>query len=606
MRWVRRLLAALALGAGPLPIAALAACPDVPTAAALAEDQYDRLTMTRAFTATDPTALDIASADEAVRNYLALPNAPGETGARGLLFYVSVGETICQYFWTSDRSDVRVFEIEVKTELIEQTLTMLEEGAMPVERAVHRRADPPRQSRAMVPFGSEKRRAGAVDQLRHLSDAIFAPPLRGELERLDSLTIVPARALGIVPFAALDPDGDGAPLVETTSVNVEAALRDVRNARIFALGAGVAPQLIAGDPDASGDAEWTFPRLPGAAREAELVAQLFNTTALIGSQSTVDAVRTKLPGAEYVHIAAHGYSDGDAGVADSFLALTGARLTAFDIQRTRLERNPLVVLSACRTGLGRALDSGIIGLARGFLLAGASSVIASLWNVDDEATSWIMVRFVERLRANPPSVALRLALRDARAKWPDPRIWAAFSLFGSRTVMLDSVAPDTAVIHASIRIGDGDEYRQGSIPVIHAGDAVEIAARNVGGEPLSLGFYYLDAAGAVSELGSVDIAAGGHFADSIGVTGTLAGERPVYGVERLMIVATPGGEALNVETAEAWLRAGGVANVTGGPEIRPPKGIWALARGNANPNAFLPATAGPARAVAIFEMKLEE
>ena len=95
----------------------------------------------------------------------------------------------------------------------------------------------------------------------------------------------------------------------------------------------------------------------------------------------------------------------------------------------------LVVLSACNTGLGKEVRSeGLIGLTRGFMYAGASGVVASLWKVDDDATAELMKHFYERMfRENlPPSAALREAQLAMwrQGRWRAPYYWAAFVLHG--------------------------------------------------------------------------------------------------------------------------------------------------------------------------------
>jgi len=94
----------------------------------------------------------------------------------------------------------------------------------------------------------------------------------------------------------------------------------------------------------------------------------------------------------------------------------------------------LVVLSSCESALGKDLEAeGIIGLPRGFLYAGAKSVIASLWKVNDEATAKLMAALYERIqRGESPSSALRGAqLKMTRdEQWSNPYYWAAFALQG--------------------------------------------------------------------------------------------------------------------------------------------------------------------------------
>src|SRR5262249_20887592 len=89
----------------------------------------------------------------------------------------------------------------------------------------------------------------------------------------------------------------------------------------------------------------------------------------------------------------------------------------------------LVVLSACRTGLGQQIrGEGLVGLTRGFLYAGSSRVIASLWKVDDEATAELMKHFYQYMLRQKMSAAaaLRKAKLDMRASanWKEPYYWA--------------------------------------------------------------------------------------------------------------------------------------------------------------------------------------
>jgi CHAT domain-containing protein/Tfp pilus assembly protein PilF len=95
----------------------------------------------------------------------------------------------------------------------------------------------------------------------------------------------------------------------------------------------------------------------------------------------------------------------------------------------------LVVLSACETALGKqVLGEGLVGLARAFMLAGAPRVVASLWQVSDQATAEFMRRFYTAMvRGNlPPAAALRVAQLEMRkqARWARPYYWAGFVLQG--------------------------------------------------------------------------------------------------------------------------------------------------------------------------------
>jgi CHAT domain-containing protein len=141
-------------------------------------------------------------------------------------------------------------------------------------------------------------------------------------------------------------------------------------------------------------------------------------------------VRDALPRARLVHFATHGLvRDSDPLGSHLMLATAGGRayrashddgrLTASEIAHLRLSSD-LVVLGACRSARGAVSSDGISGLTRAFMAAGAPSVIATLWDVPDTATSRLMERFYRLYLAGvSKDRALRAAqlalLRDLRA-----------------------------------------------------------------------------------------------------------------------------------------------------------------------------------------------
>ena len=160
-----------------------------------------------------------------------------------------------------------------------------------------------------------------------------------------------------------------------------------------------------------------------------------------------DASRQKLEGMDLskysiLHFATHGLLDPRnpelSGFFLSMVDTSGRRQDGFitmqDVYRLQAPVD-LVVLSACRTGLGKDVrGEGLIGLTRGFMYAGASSVVASLWKVDDEATSELMKHFYENMlqKGMRPAEALRAAQNALRQnpQWKAPHFWAGFTLQG--------------------------------------------------------------------------------------------------------------------------------------------------------------------------------
>lgn len=114
-------------------------------------------------------------------------------------------------------------------------------------------------------------------------------------------------------------------------------------------------------------------------------------------------------------------------------------LTAYEVINLVLDSTKLVVLSACETGLGEIYDGeGIFGLQRAFMVAGAESLLMSLWKVNDRATQLLMHSFYENLLQNNDSkqdnyskhLALLKAQQKVREKYPHPYFWGAFVLVG--------------------------------------------------------------------------------------------------------------------------------------------------------------------------------
>lgn len=108
------------------------------------------------------------------------------------------------------------------------------------------------------------------------------------------------------------------------------------------------------------------------------------------------------------------------------------RLTAQEATTLNLLGTDLVVLSACETGLGEVKGEDLYGLQRAFLEAGVTRVIATLWQVDDEATRRLMVDFYRRWQMKGKGrkaavraldTAFREALKAFRKRYPEPYYW---------------------------------------------------------------------------------------------------------------------------------------------------------------------------------------
>ena len=130
-----------------------------------------------------------------------------------------------------------------------------------------------------------------------------------------------------------------------------------------------------------------------------------------------------------LHIASHGVVD-RKDAALSFIVLAGDRLTVREIWGLDLHGLDLVTLSACLTGLGEENPGDdMISLENAFFFAGADTVVASLWDVDDAATARLMTEFYRNLGGSRAQ-ALRKAQLAVRKERPHPYFWAPFVLVG--------------------------------------------------------------------------------------------------------------------------------------------------------------------------------
>lgn len=269
--------------------------------------------------------------------------------------------------------------------------------------------------------------ASAPPAARALYDRLIRPLAR-EIPGT-KLTISPHGSLHYLPFPALF-DGeryliDRYSLRVIPSAGVLAYLRSDAPAKVGKL-------LALGNPDLGNPAY----DLPNAQQEALQVAKLFpDSRALVRQQASKTAVRELGSSFEMLHFASHAKFDSDSPLNSGLYLAKGSeadgRLTVRDLYSLRLDAR-LVTLSACETGVGKVLSGDdVIGLTRGFLYAGARSIVASLWEVDDAATAELMISFYEHLASLGPQEALRQAQLQTRAKHPAPRLWAAFEITGN-------------------------------------------------------------------------------------------------------------------------------------------------------------------------------
>ena len=257
----------------------------------------------------------------------------------------------------------------------------------------------------------------------------------------NEVIFVPEGPLCLAPFAAfMDPVSKY--LCESLRIRVIPSLKSLKLIADcpadYHIKSGA---LIVGDPwiqEITFEGK-NFEQLPFAREEAQMIGRILHTTPLIGEHATKNEVLKRLSSVALVHIAAHGRMEtGEILLApnpspvsrtpieeDFLLTMKGV----LDVQM----RARLVVLSCCHSARGEIKAEGVVGIARAFLGAGARSVLASLWAIDDEATMEFMKIFYQHLmKGESASAALNQAMKSMREsdEFSAVDYWAPFVLIG--------------------------------------------------------------------------------------------------------------------------------------------------------------------------------
>ncbi|GCE12350.1 CHAT domain-containing protein [Tengunoibacter tsumagoiensis] len=263
---------------------------------------------------------------------------------------------------------------------------------------------------------------------------LLMEPVASALEQSGKVIIVPYGMLHYLPFHCLF-DGKHF-LIEQKECSYlpAAALLDIcrqRGERVRVSADELQRSLVVGFSQGG--------RLPHVLQEAQVVSQLLGAHCALNEQATADLLWKEAAQSPLVHIAAHGQFRLDAPNFSS-IKLADRALSTIDVFNLTLSACSLVVLSACETG--RAVIGGVdevMGLGRGFLYAGAASLLSTLWKVEDASTAELMEMFYRAIlagksKATALAEAQRQFIVNARQSgWPSrchPYFWAAFQLIG--------------------------------------------------------------------------------------------------------------------------------------------------------------------------------
>jgi CHAT domain-containing protein/tetratricopeptide (TPR) repeat protein len=226
--------------------------------------------------------------------------------------------------------------------------------------------------------------------------------------------------------------------------------------------------FLLGFPDYESD---RFASLPGTKKEIEAISKLmqasgYQITQHLQKHATEGNIK-EASGQGVVHIATHGFfaparetrdgsvfgihtenasnnpllrsglilaavNEADATQTANVASEENGVLTAYEAMNLNLTGTSLVILSACETGLGEVKSGeGVYGLQRAFQVAGAETIVMSLWKVDDDATQQLMTNFYSNwIKTGNKQTAFKEAQLQLMTKFPDPYFWGAFVMVG--------------------------------------------------------------------------------------------------------------------------------------------------------------------------------
>ncbi len=267
--------------------------------------------------------------------------------------------------------------------------------------------------------------------LQALHRALIAPvEALLDTAQCQRLVVVPYGAAHAVPFHALH---DGTRYLiergEVVTCLSSALLQSCNERAVRTAHTGNTRALVMAYSDGG--------QLPCVLDEARAVAGLLPGTCLLEARATREALIALAPRHRILHLAAHGEARLD-NPSFAHLRLADGQLSAADVFNLILD-GALVTLSACETGRAAVVGGDeLVGLSRGFLFAGAATLVQSLWRVEDEATAHLMTHFYRALhRGQYRGAALReaqLALLDEGGHAGHPYFWAPFQLVGASNV----------------------------------------------------------------------------------------------------------------------------------------------------------------------------
>ncbi len=301
---------------------------------------------------------------------------------------------------------------------------------------------------------------------------VFWEPIQKEIGQYATIYLSPDGVYNILNLEAISTP-DGKYVIDNSNIVLVSNTKDLylRKVKTKSVGASNNATMF-GNPTfyLSASTEKTIASLPGTEKEVNELQELlkqkgWTTNEYVESSASEERVK-EVDSPKIFHIATHGFytaatepgdgakmGENEAQMTENPLLKTGLLLkgagdvlnktkynyniesgilTAYEAMSLNLDKTDLVVLSACETGLGEISNGeGVYGLQRAFLVAGAKTLIMSMFKVDDEATQELILNFYKKWLATSN---LRQSFIDAkkelRIKYPEPIYWGAFMMIG--------------------------------------------------------------------------------------------------------------------------------------------------------------------------------
>jgi CHAT domain-containing protein len=301
---------------------------------------------------------------------------------------------------------------------------------------------------------------------------VFWEPIQKEIGQYSTIFLSPDGVYNQINLEAI-PTPDGKYVIDNSNIVMVSNTKDLYLRKVKSKQTTSSNNAtMFGNPTfyVTASASNNIPALPGTEKEVSQLQELlkqkgWKTDEYMDNSASEERVK-ELNSPKIFHIATHGFytpssddqsvselTENEAGLTENPLMKTGLLLkgagdvldktkynynmesgilTAYEAMSLNLDGTDLVVLSACETGLGEiANGEGVYGLQRAFLVAGAKTLIMSMFKVDDEATQKLILNFYRKwLTTNNLRQSFIDAKKELRLEYPEPIFWGAFMMIG--------------------------------------------------------------------------------------------------------------------------------------------------------------------------------